>query len=117
MNKQIEEMAFDMSASLVYFNGEPKIINWQETLENMHKKGYRRQEDVAREIFADIEKEIEPALERNYRAFEKYLNAQDSPTLLRVDGKIYAMRGIYCFIEELKKKYGVTPGKYRKQQP
>lgn len=43
MNKQIDEMAFDMSASLVYFNAEPKIINWLKTLENMHEKGYRRQ--------------------------------------------------------------------------
>lgn len=107
MNKQIEEMAFDMSDSLVYFNGEPKIINWQKTLENMHKKGYRRQDEVARDIFTQLEEEIKPLLEKNYRLYTKYLNEQDSQTVLRFGGKIDALREIYCFIKGIKKKYGV----------
>lgn len=59
--------------------------------------------EVAREIFSKLEEEIEAALESNYKVYEKYLNAQDSPTLLRVGGKIDALRGIYCFIEDLKR--------------
>lgn len=81
--------------------GNLKTVN-----EFAHNAGYRRQSEVAREIFEEIEKEIIAALESNYRVYEKYLNAQDSPTLLRVGGKIDALRGIYCFIEDLKKKYG-----------
>lgn len=64
--------------------------------------------EVAREIFAQLEEEIEPILKKNYRLYTKYLNEQDSQTVLRIGGKIDALRGIYCFIENLKKKYGVT---------
>jgi hypothetical protein len=72
----------------------------------LYNAGYRRQEGVAKEIFAEIEREIETLLEKNYIVYEKYLNEQDNPTIQRVDGKIDALRGIYCFIEDLKKKYG-----------
>ena len=55
IDKQIEDMALDMSDALVYFSGEPKIINWVKTLENMYSKGYRKATDVAREVFEEIE--------------------------------------------------------------
>ena len=111
MNKQIEEMAFDLCVI-----DTCKHLSREECAdttcahceaEALYNAGYRKQEDVAREIFTKLEEDIEAALKSNYRVYEKYLNAQDSPTLLRVGGKIDALRGIYCFIEELKKKYGV----------
>lgn len=70
------------------------------------KSGFRRQEDVAREIFAEIEKEIEAALESNYKIKR---DAQDmNDTLVTyVEGKIACLRGIDGFIAELKKKYEV----------
>ena len=58
-DKQIEEMAYDMSDSLVYISGEPKIINWVATLENMYSKGYRKASDVIEEVFLALDKRTE----------------------------------------------------------
>ena len=126
MNKQIEEMEIALHESQHEYDKawhecfhhkgvRPERENVFYAKYLIEKKGYRKQEDVAREIFAKLEEEIEPALESNYRAYEKYLNAQDSPTLLRIGGKIDALRGIYCFIEELKKKYEVEDN-YREEK-
>ena len=107
MEKQIEKIANDLR-DLDNLQYNPNYTaNYQRAV-GLHSLGYRKQSDTAREIFAQLEEEIEPALASNYRVYEKYLNAQDSPTLLRIGGKIDALRGIYCFIEDLKKKYGVT---------
>ena len=59
-------------------------------------------QDIAREIFEDIHKEIELALDSNYKArnnngygeFGEYVN-----------GKIHALRGIEDFLAEIEKKY------------
>ena len=107
MNKQIEEMAKVIDKLLVE---KPKTIT--EHALNLatwlFDNKYRRQDEVVRDIFTKLEEEIKPLLEKNYRLYTKYLNEQDSQTVLRFGGKIDALRGIYCFIEELKKKYGVT---------
>lgn len=63
--------------------------------------------DVAEEIFAKIDAEIEAALESNYKArsvFDIHENFYQW-----VQGKIDALWGIQGFIEELKEKY--TEGK------
>lgn len=107
MNKQIEELA-DALRTLDALQHNPNYtVNYQRAV-GLHALGYRRQDEVAREIFTRLEEEIEAALESNYRVYEKYLNEQDNPTVQRVSGKIDALRGIYCFIEKLKKKHEVT---------
>lgn len=102
MNKQeqIEEMAFDMSASLVYFNGEPKIINWQKTLENMHKKGYRRQEEVAREIFEELYTLIMPLVESQNKIAENTGDILWGHKAYGLETALLALKGII-------RKYGV----------
>ena len=75
----------------------------------VHIEGYRKQSEVAREIFEEIEKEIVAALESNYRAMREH-NLKRSPDadgllLERIYGKIDALRGIEGFVEELEKKY------------
>ena len=71
--------------------------------------GYRKQSEVAREIFEKIEKEIELAIESNYRAKKEHKNHSVIPNYdnfnAMCDGKIYAMRGLLDFIAELEKKY------------
>ena len=59
--------------------------------------------EVAREIFEEIEREINDALQSNYRVLPQI---EESEALWnRVNGKIDALRGIDGFVEELKKKY------------
>ena len=118
MNKQIDEIISDICPFFKEYgtcercNTELDIENepcyWECIANAIIKYGYRRQDEVAREILTQLEEEIKPLLEKNYRLYTKYLNEQDSQTVLRVGGKIDTLRGIYCFIEELKKKYGVT---------
>jgi replicative DNA helicase len=80
-----------------------------EVAEHLTNKGYRKASDLAREIFEEIEKEIELALDSNYRAKKEHYNHSVIPNYdnfkAMCDGKIYAMRGLLDFIAELKKKY------------
>jgi hypothetical protein len=70
--------------------------------------GYRKASDVAREIFEEIEKEIELAIDSNYRAKKEHYNHSVIPNYdnfnAMCDGKIYAMRGLLDFIKELQEK-------------
>ena len=122
--KQIEEMAYEMTQ---YKETVCKRIEHNNCLLRNHahafidchfcklaehlitEKGYRKASDVAREIFEEIEKEIELALESNYRAKKEHYNHSVIPNYdnfnAMCDGKIYAMRGLLDFIAELKKKY------------
>ena len=60
-------------------------------------------EEVAREIFEEIEREITDALKSNYKVLPQI---ELSEALWNnVNGKINALRGIEYFMEELKKKY------------
>lgn len=113
MNKQIEEMVKYVPRNITAYDGNPRGLQLYieqriNIAEALYNAGYRRQDEVAIEIFTQLEEEIEAAIKSNYRLYTKYLNEQDSQTVLRYGGKIDALRGIYCFIEELKKKYGVT---------
>ena len=85
------------------------VLNRYQTVKNLSKMGYRKQSEVAREIFEKIEKEIELAIESNYRAKKEHKNHSVIPNYdnfnAMCDGKIYAMRGLLDFIAELEKKY------------
>ena len=65
-------------------------------------------QDVAREIFEEIEQDITLALNSNYKAKEEHIKRSE-PYLSHfrdlVDGKICALCGIDDFLTELKKKY------------
>lgn len=63
--------------------------------------------DAAKEIFDELEREIEDALKNNYEALRRF---EDSDDLWHnVNGKINTLRGLEHFIGELKKKF---EGKY-----
>ena len=59
--------------------------------------------EVAREIFEEIDKEIEEALKSNYKVLPQLEFSNELYNSVR--GKIDALRGIESFIAELKKKY------------
>lgn len=69
--------------------------------------GFRMERDTARDIFAEIEKEITAALKSNYKAKKEHIenNNNDAEFLSHIDGKINTLRGIEGFIEELRKQY------------
>jgi hypothetical protein len=65
-------------------------------------------QEVAREIFAEIENEIIGAIKSNVKAIDERqekINAYEDSFIVRCYGKIDALRGIDGFVEELKKKY------------
>ena len=77
-----------------------QIVTLQEKLEQA--KAY-----AAKEIFDELEREIEDALKNNYEALRRF---EDSDDLWHnVNGKINTLRGLEHFIGELKKKF---EGKY-----
>ena len=80
------------------------VLNRYQTVKNLSKMGYRKSADVAEEIFAEIEKEIELALDSNYKVKR---DAQDdnNSLVMYVEGKIDCLRGLLGFLAELKKKY------------
>jgi hypothetical protein len=114
-DKQIEEMAKDLDTCpyIAASIGCDKHEGSVQIAEYLTAKGYRLASDVAREIFAEIDREICLALESNYKARDRrqmIVIAHGSSTLDRefieyVSGKIDTLRGINDFIAELKKKY------------
>lgn len=81
-------------------------MNKEQIIEESYEKHQveliKAKQEVAKQIFGKIHKEIELALDSNYKArnnngygeFGEYVN-----------GKIHALRGIEDFLAELKKKY------------
>ena len=63
--------------------------------------------EVAREIFEEIEREINDAMQSNYKVLP--IIEESEALWNRVNGKIDALRGIDGFLDELKAKY--TEGK------
>ena len=53
--KQIEEMAKDLSKHSFFYNGGC-LMNYSNTAKLLYEAGYRKASDVAREIFAEIER-------------------------------------------------------------
>ena len=74
-----------------------------EATEIAFKYGYEMgKADASREIFDELEKEIEEALKSNYKALPQLEFSNELYNSVR--GKIDALRGIKGFIVELKKK-------------
>lgn len=108
-----DELITDVYRAKLVYEAEMKSPEYQakgeEDFEFIGKalaaKGYCK----ASEIFEEIEKEIELALDSNYRAKKEHYNHSVIPNYdnfkAMCDGKIYAMRGLLDFMEELKKKY------------
>lgn len=133
--KQIEEMRKDIyecDPTECCFGDQCEKCPRTEITKALYDKGYRKQEDadgwkeiaetyqhmfenaktdVAREIFAEIEKEIKSAIAVNYKAREARRNRGYSEIndnmISSIWAKINTLRGIFDFIEELKKKYEV----------
>lgn len=65
--------------------------------------------EVVNKICCEIEEEIVAALESNYRILKELDDGRCNDYVLeivnRIKGKIYALREIERFVEELKKKY------------
>lgn len=78
-------------------------------ISELTEENERLRAEVAREIFADLEKELNAALENNYKRKRELAQAVDGVDNFDwlVGGKIDTLRGILDFLEELKKKYGV----------
>lgn len=56
MNREIEEMAKDLAYSIVWDDEDIMTVDGYKTALALRGKGYRRATDVAREIFAEIDK-------------------------------------------------------------
>lgn len=71
---------------------------------NSYKMHYEKAKiEVAREIFEEIDREINDALQSNYKVLP--IIEESEALWNRVNGKIDALRGIDGFIDELKQKY------------
>lgn len=78
----------------------------------LSEKYEKAKQEVAREIFAKIDREIVDALKSNYEARQIRIEKWKNPTayiggdfVSICDGKIAALRGIEGFIAELREKY------------
>lgn len=77
-----------------------------EGLKNLAVK--QAKQEVAGKIFEEIHKEIELALDSNYKVLKEHRDKENpifNELVSRVKGKIDALRGTEDFIDELKKKY------------
>ena len=109
MNNQIEEMA-RIIAKNVY--GAEQNVEYAPNARNASKelfsKGYRIQDEVAREIFVAMEREIKDALEQNYTVRQERIEKCGMDEFVQIcSAKIHTLQGILDFIEKFKKKYEV----------
>ena len=107
MNKQIEEMA-----NIIAFKAfeQAHLENGDDNLADivaieLYDKGYRRQEDVAKEIFEELSTEIMPLVENHNRIAEK---TGDREWGYRADG----LETVLIALKVILKKYGVTEDEY-----
>lgn len=89
--KQIEEMAKDLAKHSFFYNGGC-MMNYSLTAKLLYNAGYRKASDVAREIFAEIDKILD-----NYHSACLPAGAIEAYT--------YYEGGLGDAIAELKKKY------------
>ena len=103
-DKQIEDMAEIICQHTSFDTMRDECA---ESAEALYDAGYRKASDVAREIFEELHREIERALESNYKARRERLNGRGATDnfVNLIDGKIAALRGIDDFIEYLENKY------------
>ena len=120
-DKQIEEMAEDLSLTYDYVGCDEwhcsgcRYENYSKgyfcerimQAEKLTAKGYRKADDVAREIFEEIEEMLNLQAKIVCETRDKYRET-DEPMLsfiAMLDGRIYSLRVVEEHIAELKKKY------------
>ena len=94
--EQIEEMA------KIIDDNHGFIVSSVETAEALYTAGYRKAEDVAAEIFAEIEKIIEKEIHRCESIRESY---EDLSQRKYWEGGESAVRKVNYWIAKLKKKH------------
>ena len=82
---------------------QTEIETLKDTNEHLAVMLEEARQEVAREIFEEIEREINDALQSNYKVLP--IIEESEALWNRVSGKIDALRGIGGFIDELKDKY------------
>lgn len=110
-DKQIEEMAKAKKCNTCIHNAVcQELENFRDSLGWINTKDefvcsyYDKASEVAEEIFAELEKEIELALDSNYKVKRDAQDMNDT-LVIYAEGKIDCLRGLAYFIAELKKKY------------
>ena len=97
--EQIDEMSYDLAECHMEFLSNGELYTDYPTMsQKMVSRGYRRQSEVAREIFEEIEKFILTCIEND----EKVSNSGDDEYY---DGRFMAFKIIEEHLAELKKKY------------
>ena len=95
----IDEMSYDLAECHVDYLDDAKLYTDYDTMaQKMVSRGYRRQSEVAREIFEEIEKFILTCIEND----EKVSNSGDDEYY---DGRFMAFKIIEEHLATLKKKY------------
>lgn len=69
-------------------------------------KGYRKQSDVAREIFEEIEKKVKASIVIYFEDMNKE-HIKDTPLYDRCSGSVFAFKNMEDFLAQLKKKWEV----------
>lgn len=94
--KQNEEMA-EIIGALRFHNTSDYIA------ERLYNAGYRKQSNVAREIFEEMENVINNELQNNCKVLPQFEFSNELWN--KVSGRIEALKEICDFIAELKNKY------------
>lgn len=98
MNKKIEELAEE----LLFYTIIPNDELCDEVAEYIINAGYRKQEDVAREIFAEIEEVF-------FKYADKFSSVGECKLLEPVrQAVLFSINELFVYVDDLKKKYGVT---------
>lgn len=109
MNKQIEEIAkhccfpceMECNGECIERKNPCECYIALTTAEELYNAGYRRQDEVAREIFAEIE-------EIFFKYADKFSSVGECKLVEPVrQAVLFASNELFVYVEELKKKYGV----------
>ena len=105
MYNQIDEMQNTLQQGLKPLK---ETYGTDELCSILYEAGYRRQSEVAKEIFAKLEREIQDALRQNYAVHQKRIEKCGMDEFAQIcSAKIHTLQGILDFIEELKETYEV----------
>ena len=102
-DKQIEEMAKVIQPFIDDRWEKDMFPNGEEIAELLYNAGYRKTSEVAREVFEEIEKQIDVTLSIIQKSLHAKGGRANGKTLLI--GKNQMLLELKCFIAELKKKY------------
>ena len=96
-DKQIEEMAKDLLQAYAI-----NKLCTEDVAEHLYNAGYRKSQDVAEEIFAEIE---EIAIQRYAELNSDINRTPEHDKSMFLLGEIKMLQNAFDFISELKKKY------------